>query len=48
MTSEQDHLKVTFFPPLYLQRRIWVLNVLRREDITSVSTPTNLEQTAYL
>ncbi|KIM84337.1 hypothetical protein PILCRDRAFT_27688, partial [Piloderma croceum F 1598] len=35
-TSEQGHLKVTFFPPLYLQRRIWVLNVLRREDITSV------------
>jgi len=31
-----EPLKVTFFPPLYLQRRIWVLDVLRREGITSV------------
>lgn len=32
-----EPLKVTFFPPLNLQRRSWVLNVLRREDVTSVS-----------
>ena len=41
MTSVDDTvnepLKVTFFPPLSLQRRSWVLNILRREDVTSVS-----------
>lgn len=36
-TENTEPLKVTFFPALYLQRRIWVLNVLRREDVVSVS-----------
>ncbi|KAF5340920.1 hypothetical protein D9758_012173 [Tetrapyrgos nigripes] len=31
-----EELKVTFVPPLYLQRRIWILDVLRRESITNV------------
>ncbi|THV07241.1 hypothetical protein K435DRAFT_742234 [Dendrothele bispora CBS 962.96] len=31
-----EELKVTFVPPLYLQRRIWILDVLRRESITDV------------
>ncbi|KAF5359602.1 hypothetical protein D9756_003505 [Leucocoprinus leucothites] len=31
-----QELKVTFVPELYLQRRIWVLNVLRRESVTRV------------
>ncbi|KAF9243433.1 hypothetical protein BU15DRAFT_43071 [Melanogaster broomeanus] len=29
-------LKVTFFPPLYEQRRIWLLEILRRERITAI------------
>ncbi|KIK99580.1 hypothetical protein PAXRUDRAFT_47575, partial [Paxillus rubicundulus Ve08.2h10] len=29
-------LKVTFFPPLYHQRRIWLLEILRRERITEI------------
>ncbi|KIK36538.1 hypothetical protein CY34DRAFT_49131, partial [Suillus luteus UH-Slu-Lm8-n1] len=29
-------LKVTFFPPLYLQRRIWILDILRRERVTEI------------
>ncbi|KAG0694920.1 hypothetical protein DFH29DRAFT_957734 [Suillus ampliporus] len=29
-------LRVTFFPPLYLQRRIWVLDILRREQVTEI------------
>jgi hydroxyacyl-ACP dehydratase HTD2-like protein with hotdog domain len=44
--TDMDHghgeeLKVTFFPPLYLQRRIWVLNMLRQHGVTSVRA-TNL------
>ncbi|KAK7463412.1 hypothetical protein VKT23_006765 [Stygiomarasmius scandens] len=31
-----EELKVTFLPPLFLQRRIWILDVLRRENITNV------------
>lgn len=34
--EDQEELKVTFYPELFLQRRIWVLNVLRREAITQV------------
>ncbi|KII85179.1 hypothetical protein PLICRDRAFT_45333 [Plicaturopsis crispa FD-325 SS-3] len=40
---EEDHeqessapLEVRFFPPLYQQRRIWVLDILRRENVTRV------------
>ncbi|KAJ3975633.1 hypothetical protein EV361DRAFT_460152 [Lentinula raphanica] len=29
-------LSVTFFPALYLQRRIWILDILRRENVTDV------------
>ena len=38
MMSGDAELKVTFFPPLYLQRRIWVLDILRREHVSEVST----------
>lgn len=31
-----DELTVTFSPPLYLQRQIWVLDILRRENVISV------------
>ncbi|KAG1798182.1 uncharacterized protein HD556DRAFT_1232756 [Suillus plorans] len=34
--SGEAELRVTFFPPLYLQRRIWVLDVLRREQVTEI------------
>lgn len=34
-----QELKVTFLPELYLQRRIWVLNILRKESVTKVSDP---------
>ncbi|KAF8903624.1 hypothetical protein CPB85DRAFT_1226344 [Mucidula mucida] len=37
LEEERDHeLKVTFYPPLYLQRKIWVLDVMRREGIVDV------------
>ncbi|KAG1808379.1 uncharacterized protein BJ212DRAFT_1383113 [Suillus subaureus] len=32
----EAELRVTFFPPLYLQRRIWVLDILRREQVTEI------------
>jgi hypothetical protein len=32
-----QELKVTFQPELYLQRRIWILDILRKESITKVS-----------
>jgi hypothetical protein len=35
--SGDAELRVTFSPPLYLQRRIWVLDILRREHATEVS-----------
>ena len=28
--------QVTFYPPLFLQRRIWILDILRRESIVDV------------
>ncbi|KAG6857401.1 hypothetical protein H0H87_004763 [Tephrocybe sp. NHM501043] len=31
-----EELKVTFYPQLYLQRRIWVLDVMRAEKITEL------------
>lgn len=31
-----EELKVIFFPELFLQRRIWILNILRRESISQV------------
>ena len=31
-----QELKVTFYPELFLQRRIWILNILREENITKV------------
>ncbi|PIL35695.1 hypothetical protein GSI_02425 [Ganoderma sinense ZZ0214-1] len=33
-----QELPVTFHPALYLQRRGWILDVMRRENITEVST----------
>lgn len=35
--SESEELRVSFYPELFLQRRVWVLNILRREGITQVS-----------
>lgn len=34
--DQLQELKVTFFPPLYQQRRMWLLDLLRREEITDV------------
>ncbi|KAG5340871.1 hypothetical protein C0989_000225 [Termitomyces sp. Mn162] len=31
-----EELKVTFYPQLYLQRRIWILDVMRAEKVTKV------------
>lgn len=31
-----DELSVTFYPPLFLQRRIWLLDVLREKQVTHV------------
>lgn len=40
LEEDGDHeLKVTFHPPLYLQRKIWVLDVMRREGIVDVRPP---------
>ncbi len=42
LEEERDHeLKVTFYPPLYLQRKIWVLDVMRREGIVDVRLPSS-------
>lgn len=35
-SADREPLRVTFVPELYLQRRIWVLDVLRREDVVTV------------
>ncbi|KAH8100047.1 hypothetical protein BXZ70DRAFT_1000564 [Cristinia sonorae] len=34
--NEETELPVIFYPPLYLERRGWVLDILRRESITQV------------
>lgn len=34
--SDYDELNVTFYPPLYLQRRMWILEILRAESVTKV------------
>ena len=34
--TEVDELTVTFNPPLYLQRRAWIFEVMRRERVVSV------------
>jgi len=34
--EDAGELKVTFFPPLFLQRRIWILDVMRAENVTKV------------
>ncbi|KAF8071784.1 hypothetical protein FPV67DRAFT_1411272 [Lyophyllum atratum] len=31
-----EELKVTFYPPLFLQRRIWVLDIMRTEKVTKL------------
>ena len=36
MQSNCEPPKVTFFPPLHHQRRIWILDILRRERLTEV------------
>jgi CO dehydrogenase/acetyl-CoA synthase alpha subunit len=28
--------QVTFYPPLFLQRRMWILDVLRRDSVVDV------------
>lgn len=35
-TIDETELTVTFYPELYLQRRIWILNFLRKHGITRV------------
>ncbi|KAF9563193.1 hypothetical protein CPC08DRAFT_706121 [Agrocybe pediades] len=35
-SDKEQELRVTFFPELFLQRRIWILDILRREGITRV------------
>jgi hypothetical protein len=42
--SAHSQLKVSFSPPLYLQKRIWVLDVLRREQVTEVSQSHIIQQ----
>lgn len=32
----EKELRVSFYPELYLQRRIWILDILRRENIKKV------------
>ncbi|KAG2749524.1 hypothetical protein P692DRAFT_20953293 [Suillus brevipes Sb2] len=34
--SAHAQLEASFFPPLYLQRRIWVLDILCREQVTEI------------
>ncbi|KAJ6536364.1 hypothetical protein B0H19DRAFT_384334 [Mycena capillaripes] len=36
LESDAADLQVTFYPPLFLQRRIWVLDILRRARIVDV------------
>ena len=33
----ESELPVTFYPPLYLQRRLWVLDILRAESVAQAS-----------
>lgn len=33
---QNTELKVNFFPELFLQRRIWILNILRKEGVREV------------
>lgn len=34
--TQDAELRVSFFPELFLQRRIWILNILRREGVCEV------------
>ena len=43
-----QELKVTFYPELFLQRRIWILNILREENITKVCQLVLRLQTKYI
>jgi hypothetical protein len=39
IVEEGDHdeeVRVTFYPPLVLQRRMWILDILRTENVTKV------------
>ncbi|EEB99965.1 hypothetical protein MPER_00219, partial [Moniliophthora perniciosa FA553] len=36
MDDDVEELKVTFIPQLYLQRRIWILDILRKECVKNV------------
>ncbi|KAF8150058.1 hypothetical protein B0H34DRAFT_667022 [Crassisporium funariophilum] len=36
LDNHEEELKVHFYPELFLQRRIWILNILRKENITKV------------
>ena len=31
-----EDMRVTFIPPLFLQRRVWILDILRNEKVTEV------------
>lgn len=47
-TDDHEELEVTFFPPLNLQRRIWILNILRRDNITKVRLVPDSDEIAHL
>lgn len=34
--SNTEELRVNFYPELFLQRRIWILDMLRKEGISKV------------
>ncbi len=46
-SDAHEELKVTFYPELYLQRRVWILNFLRREGITRVSFCSSFDLVAF-
>lgn len=37
-SDHAEELTVTFYPPLALQRRGWVFDILRREHVSEVSS----------
>jgi hypothetical protein len=47
LDSDAPSPQVTFYPPLFLQRRIWILDILRRESIVDVCDHDNLPPRKY-
>lgn len=46
--EDAKELSVSFHPPLYQQRRIWILDYFRRENITQVKYASNTQGTKTL